>query len=142
MRHVAPLQREALPSTSWKLLTMAVAKLHAAAIREGRVYAQFHIRGCAFVFTFETYEGPGNVRWWSVGVERGERGWSQLDEHLQPGQLDSLEDCLDLVAAWLRDSHRLAYVTGTDVAAGYRWLVEEERATGGDGAGYSSGVSK
>ena len=102
---------------------MAVAKLHAAAIREGRVYAQFHIRGCAFVFTFETYEGPGNVRWWSVGVERGERGWSQLDEHLQPGQLDNLEDCLDLVAAWLRDSHRLAYVTGTDVAAASLTLV-------------------
>lgn len=75
-------------------------------------------------FTFEVADGEGSVQWWGVG--RAFCGaWEQLGAESYTRTLDSLDDCFEMIAAWLRE------------AEGRRVTVSELR----DGL-HTSGMSK
>ena len=54
-------------------------------------------------FTFEVADGEGSVQWWGVG--RTFCGtWEPLGAERYTRTLDSLDDCFEMIAAWLLEA--------------------------------------
>ena len=82
-------------------------------------------------FTFEVADGEGSVQWWGVG--RTFCGaWESLGAESYTRTLDSLDDCFEMIAAWLLEVEGES-VTVSELRDGLL-LLERRR--------YASGVSK
>ena len=93
--------------------------------------ARVNVGSQLYRFTFEVADGEGSVQWWGVG--RTFCGtWEPLGAESYTRTLDSLDDCFEMIAAWLLEVEGEG-VTVSELRDGLR-LLEKRR--------YPSGMSK